>query len=420
MLASLKRKLVIAMVTLVGLVLTGVLVSSLITVYTSYQRAIDQALDWAMDSPLDNSQIVGGAVEGDQRLGSGMLVMGVEVASDGVVLQTSKLPQSMDAGTPDQVIGEALSSGTNQGYLSDAQIAWKSKDLGDSGGKRIVMVNTSDVHSAWRYQAIRNGIAFALALGAVIIIAFSFADWALIPVRQSMEQQRRFVGDASHELKTPLAVIIANTEILQRSPDVPQRERRWIESTAQESHFMRELIGELLQLERTDEGIDGAEFAFRHDDIDLSELVESSALEFDAVAFEKGCVIDLTSTDGIHVRGDAEWLGRVVRIFLDNACKYAAPNTTIAVTLAPQHHHRASVVQLSVTNRGTPIPPEDLPHIFDRFYRADASRTKGDGPGGFGLGLSIAKGIVEAHGGTAGATSTREQGTTFTVRLPTI
>ena len=173
-------------------------------------------------------------------------------------------------------------------------------------------------------------------------------------------------------------------------------------------------------LNETQTVIDGAEFAFRHDDIDLSELVESSALEFDAVAFEKGCVIDLTSTDGIHVRGDAEWLGRVVRIFLDNACKYAAPNTTIAVTLAPQHHHRASVVQLSVTNRGTPIPPEDLPHIFDRFYRADASRTKGDGPGGFGLGLSIAKGIVEAHGGTAGATSTREQGTTFTVRLPTI
>lgn len=420
MLSSLKRKLVIAMVALVGLVLTGVLVSSLITVYTSYQRAVNQALDWAMDSPLDNSQIVGGAVEGDQRLGSGMLVMGVEVARDGVVLQTSKLPQSMDAGTLDQVIGEALASSTNQGYLSDAQIAWKSKDLGDSGGKRVVMVNTSDVHAAWRYQAARNGIAFVLALGAVVVIAFSFADWALIPVKRSMEQQRRFVGDASHELKTPLSVIIANTEILQKSPDIPQKARRWIESTAQESRFMRELIGDLLQLARTDEGIDGAEFAFRHDDIDLSELVESSALEFDAIAFEKGCTIDLASTDGIHVRGDVEWLGRVVKIFLDNACKYAAPHTSITVTLAPQHHRMTSMAQLSVTNQGTPISPEDLPHIFDRFYRADASRTKGDGPGGFGLGLSIAKGIIEAHGGTAGATSTREQGTTFTMRLPTI
>lgn len=420
MLSSLKRKLIIAMVALVGLVLTGVLISSLITVYTSYQRAVDQALDWAMDSPLDNSQIVGGAVEGDQRLGSGMLVMGVEVARDGVMLQTSKLPQSMDASTLDQVIYEALSSNSNQGYLSDAQIAWKSKDLGDSGGKRVVMVNTSDVRSAWRYQAARNGIAFALALGAVVIIAFSFADWAIIPVKQSMEQQRRFVGDASHELKTPLAVIIANTEILQRSPDIPSRERRWIESTAQESRFMRELIGDLLQLARTDEGIDGAEFAFRHDDIDLSELVESSALEFDAVAFERGCTIDLTSTDGIHVRGDIEWLGRVVKIFLDNACKYATPNTRITVTLAPQHRRMTSLAQLSVTNQGAPISPEDLPHIFDRFYRADAARTKGDEPGGFGLGLSIAKGIVEAHGGTASATSTREHGTTFTVRLPTI
>lgn len=183
---------------------------------------------------------------------------------------------------------------------------------------------------------------------------------------------------------------------------------------------MRELIGDLLQLARTDEGIDGAEFAFRHDDIDLSELVESSALEFDAVAFERGCTIDLTSTDGIHVRGDIEWLGRVVKIFLDNACKYATPNTRITVTLAPQHRRMTSLAQLSVTNQGAPISPEDLPHIFDRFYRADAARTKGDEPGGFGLGLSIAKGIVEAHGGTASATSTREHGTTFTVRLPTI
>lgn len=179
---------------------------------------------------------------------------------------------------------------------------------------------------------------------------------------------------------------------------------------------MKSLVGELLQLARTDEGlVDSSSFAFRMESIDFSDMVGSASLEFDALAFERNCTIETELQEGVLVNGDREWVDRLVKILMDNACKYAYDGSQITVRLA---FEKRKYARLSITNRGEPIAPEDLKHIFDRFYRSDNSRSRTDSPGGFGLGLAIARGIAEAHGGTISATSTTEEGTTFSVTLP--
>ena len=150
--------------------------------------------------------------------------------------------------------------------------------------------------------------------------------------------------------------------------------------------------------------------AMRHEDIDLSEMVEAATLEFDAIAFERGCLVEDDIAPDLHVSGDPEWIERVVRILVDNACKYAARGSTVTVRLSGSSGHPI----LAVHNMGSPIDAEDLPHVFERFYRTDEARSR-EAEGGFGLGLAIAKGIVDAHGGKISVSSTEEEGTTFTV-----
>ena len=230
---------------------------------------------------------------------------------------------------------------------------------------------------------------------------------------RAWERQRRFVSDASHELKTPLAVILANTQILQGTEGIPEETRRWIDSTADEAGHMKGLVEDLLTLARADEQAATTAKAERNlESVDVSELVSRCALEFDAVAFERGCSIECSLVPGLHAPADQEGLKRVVRTLLDNATKYASEGTPVRVTLTGEGKH----ARLSVNNRGEVISPEDLSHIFDRFYRTDDARERQKN-GGFGLGLAIAKSLVESMGGKISATSDAASGTTFTVSL---
>lgn len=147
-------------------------------------------------------------------------------------------------------------------------------------------------------------------------------------------------------------------------------------------------------------------------DVDFSDVVEEAALEFDAVAFERGCEISCEAQPGLTVKGDKAQLSRVVNTLLDNATKYAPKKSLVKVDARREGKKCA----LTVNNAGAPIDAEDLSHLFDRFYRTDKARERQE-RGGFGLGLAIAKSIVEAHGGKIWAESTAEAGTTFHVVL---
>lgn len=442
MLKKLRRKLVAIVMTLVGAVLVAVLAISVISAQNSYieltNTSLDSVLDQRDSSPFyTKKEYLDGTgsttdegvdslgteedkpslspsfdTSGDSTLSSAghVGVVWVDVSSEGVLLASNQDQISIDADVFEAALTDALASSKAEGTLPKSHVMWKKAET--PFGVRIAMADTTNIDANFKKQIIKTVGIGAVALLGLFVLANLLARWALKPVERAWEQQHQFVADASHELKTPLAVILANMQILKKDQaQFPEADQRWITSTTEEAERMRKLVEELLELARTDEGADTAR---RNDDIDFSDIVEGEAMQFDAVAFERGCTIEEQVEPGLHVLGDAEQLERLTKTLVDNACKYAPENSTIYVALVKH----TGYAQLNVTNQnqGTPISEEDLAHLFDRFYRSDKARARQTG--GFGLGLAIARGIAESHGGKIWATSTAEVGTTFSVKLP--
>ena len=237
-----------------------------------------------------------------------------------------------------------------------------------------------------------------LLIGGLSFLAFLWVSvllskWAVRPVERAWQQQRQFVAAASHELKTPLTVIMTNAELLQDEADEARRST-FSSSILTMSRQMRALIEQMLELARTD----SAESHLVLRPVDLSGLTARSLLPFEPLFFEQGLTLISQVDEGITVSGDEEALRRVLEILLDNAQKYSSPGGETQVTL---HRRGRNHCALTVANQGEPIPPEARRQIFQRFYRADPARSRN---GSFGLGLSIAEGIVAQHHGTIDVT----------------
>lgn len=416
MLKNLRRKFVVIIMVLVGAVLVSVLGGSFMSTWQTQHDLTNEALQRSVEgSVFDLPRIAveskGGGPEETRR--ANMLVLAVDIDSDGVILATNDAPVVIDSSVLADVVASALASEQNEGWDESMHVAWRRQQRA-SGSWRLAIADTSAVDLGLQSLAIKDSMIVFAAMGALLIISICLSTWVLKPVEQAWEQQRRFVADASHELKTPLAVIVANTQILANDPGIPDESRRWIESTADESSHMKNLVEELLELARTDESTAGAQGVMQKVPIDFSSTVESASLEFDAIAFERGTFIEEDIEEGIGIVGDPEWIERLCKILIDNACKYAHAGSTVLVRLC--HEGRKCV--FSVNNHGAVIDAEDLPHVFDRFYRTDKARSRDANTGGFGLGLAIAQGIATSHGGSISVTSSEEAGTTFTVVLP--
>ena len=246
------------------------------------------------------------------------------------------------------------------------------------------------------------------SLASFLVISIFFARWAVRPVEEAWAQQRQFVSDASHELKTPLTVILTDAEML-KSPRFDEAHKaQFVDNILTMSNQMRGLVESLLQLARVDNGAI-QKMPLQH--IDLSGLVSDELLTFDALFFEKGLTLAEDIADGITVHGSAQHLKQVVEILLDNAQKYSEPHDTVQVTLQKSGAHHCL---LSVADPGDAISPEDLKKIFQRFYRIDEARAMNHS---YGLGLSIAENIVKNHKGRIWAESA-EGINTFRVELP--
>ena len=249
-----------------------------------------------------------------------------------------------------------------------------------------------------------------IIMALFFLISVFMARVAVKPVKESWDRQQEFVADASHELKTPLTVILANNNILlDPARGLAEEDRKWVESTQDEAAHMKTLVDQLLFLARSDSG----DQKMLLSDLDLGDMVMDDVLQFEPVAFERGILIEPDLEPDIHIEGDSTMIRQLIHILLDNACKYASANGTIDVSLKRERQG----CTLAVHNPGPAIPADDLPHIFERFYRADKARTHKENTSGYGLGLAIAKSIAEDHNGTIQCTSTDENGTTFTVRF---
>ena len=240
---------------------------------------------------------------------------------------------------------------------------------------------------------------------ALLLIVYLLSGWAVKPMAQAWDMQRQFVADASHDLKTPLTVILSNSELLkQQNPEADAPELDRIEAAGKR---MKDLVQKMLTLARMEDDPNRGAW----ETMDFSDMVMESALAFEATAFEKGLTIDEAVESGISVRGDRAQVQSAVECLLDNACKYAAPGSSVTVSL----EKAGKKARLTVRNTGSYISLEDLGHVFERFYRADKSRTAGDSSG---LGLAIVQSVVESMGGAVSAESSEGEGTAFTVLLP--
>lgn len=254
-----------------------------------------------------------------------------------------------------------------------------------------------------------------LTFGAISIVmlfvifgtSLFFARRAITPVEIAYEKQKQFIADASHELKTPLAVIHANAEALYANKtETIKSQQKWLDYIATETDRMGKLVSDLLYLAKTDSEAINSELA----PFNISHVVTDVLLAMEAVVFEKGITLSQNIEPDLIVNGASDKMKQVVIILLDNAVKYVNENGKIEVTLKKSRNH----VLFSVENSGGGIPKESLPRLFDRFYRIDASRAH---DGSYGLGLSIARAIIENAGGKIHVTSVQGESTTFILEL---
>lgn len=303
----------------------------------------------------------------------------------------------------EEVLRLVLESQESTGYLKDYHLRYQ--QVSDLFGHMVVFVDVSSQLDTMENLGRACGFIALLSLSAFLGLSILLARWAIRPVEQAWNQQRQFVADASHELKTPLTVILTNAELLQ-SPEYDEEKRsQFVSSILAMSGQMRGLVESLLELARVDNGT--AKMTFSQ--LDWSELIQEELLPFEPLYFEKGLNLESWITPALRVRGSESHLRQVLDILLDNAAKYASPGGRVTVTL----QRRGSHALLSVANTGTPIAREDLKNIFKRFYRADKARAMNHS---YGLGLSIAESIVTTHGGKIWAES--ENGVnTFFVQL---
>lgn len=274
-------------------------------------------------------------------------------------------------------------------------------------GLSIVFADTATETATVRSMIYTCVFIFAAAMVIFLGISILLSRWAIKPVAKAWDQQRQFVADASHELKTPLAVIMANAELMQNGETPEEDKKKYSENILSTTYQMRSLVENMLEMARVDNGTVKMHFA----PLDMSELTGDAVLSFRLLYEEKGMGLRCAISEGISVCGSEQHLYQVMDVLLDNALKYAAPNSMVSVNL--ENGGRNCV--LSVASVGEPISGEDLKNIFKRFYRADKARAMN---GSYGLGLSIAESIVEAHRGRIWAES-KNGCNIFYVQLPT-
>ena len=294
----------------------------------------------------------------------------------------------------------ALNSGQTYGELGNYEYYVRNQKLD-------TLVVFMDIRSFQQSKA--NLLRTTSLIGLLTIMLFFvistfLSKWLVTPVKTTFDKQKHFISDASHELKTPIAVISANSDVLEAEIG----ENKWLSYIKSETGRMSELVNELLCLARID---DKSENKPVMEEFNLSDVFLQTALPFESNIFEMGKTLEVDAQPDITYKGDVSAIKHILTILIDNAIKYSDEHGKISVKLFT--HGNKKIIEVYNTGKG--VPKDKLNKIFERFYREDEARTRNNG--GYGLGLSIAKASVEAHGGKISAQSEPGEWIRFTVVL---
>ena len=271
-------------------------------------------------------------------------------------------------------------SGTNIGNLYFGNYSYSFK-----GHNSLTILDNSFVKEKLQSLIKTSIFIFVLLEIVIIVVSIKITSWIIKPVIETFNKQKQFIADASHELKTPIAVIMANSEALEKEPN----EKKWLNNIKSESERMNELITNLLDLAKLENGKNKEIYNVE----DLSKIAEISVLTFESLMFENKIKFEYNIQKDLKLKCNSVQIKQLIAILLDNAIKHSEENGEIKVFLGKQKND----IVLSVSNKGKEIPKEIRDKIFERFYRADESRNRESNR--YGLGLAIAKNIVVNHNG---------------------
>ena len=249
----------------------------------------------------------------------------------------------------------------------------------------LIIINIEDINAKLVLSAQVSILIFVLIELLTVYIVKMLTNWLIRPVEEAFLKQKQFIFDASHELKTPLSVIMTSAECLSKNP----KETKWLDNIQSETERMNKLVLDLLNLAKYDNSYENRVLSV----IDLSKLVEKSVLTFESLIYDKGLNLKYHIDQDVNFKCVDSEMKQLVEILVDNAIKHAYDKSTITVDLIKKKDE----ISLVVKNRGDKIPKEEQSKIFERFYRSDNSRNRNENR--FGLGLAIAKNIVLSHNG---------------------
>ena len=374
----------------------------------SVQRELNETLSFLSENSAADRVEIGGRMDGRSRhthdLASESRWFSAFLDQDGTVrnINLANIP-GLDEQEARALVTQAVSQrGTGSAFLQDYLYIIQA---GPRGGQTLLLLNCSTKLAAVRMLAWISGFA---CLGG-ILLAWLFVTLAsrkaIEPTVRNMEQQKQFITNASHELKTPLTVISTNMELMQmEQPDSP-----WVKSTQRQTAQMQHLVDELVYLFRMEE----ENTPLVMDTIHVAPLLREASEPFVAMAEYHGKTMTVEAGENLTIRGDRACVQRLLSTLLDNAVKYALPEGSIRVCARGEGRHVLLTVENDVPQ---PLTEEQCRRLFDRFYRADLSRSK-DKQSGFGIGLAIAAAIAERHDGSISA-SMEGSRLVFTCKLP--
>lgn len=355
---------------LVGTVILLIFTAVCINSYSSAKTELERSLNMIAEKSLDDYKRPPekfGEKRHDNQPSQLNSFISVSADKEGNILNMSENNATIDEDILNNSVSEAISSGKQVGEIREYNLTYAKNELID----RIIIVfaDNSSVYSTLWNTILVCCVLFLASMAVIFLISLALSGIAVNPVKVAWNKQKQFVADASHELKTPLTVIIANNNIMMSHKDsTVEDEIKWLQSTEEEAQHMKKLIDQMLFLAKSDSESNKTELA----KVNVSEIIEAASLNFEPIAFEKGILLDCEIEPNVKTDSNATMLNQLSHILIDNAVKYSVSDGIVNIKL----YKRNDKLIFSVNNKGNVISKDELAHIFDRFYRAEKSTLK--------------------------------------------